>query len=338
MKNKLEDLNLVSEDVGSLPAEEDFESDRKNVNRGILDKIAAGLDYPTYPQLVGTVANPMNMGLQFLKPLSVNNPALLIKGEEINLVGEDIVEPGHPIGIERAQYFLSFLKTNNLVKQVKGTRACVTGPFTLASYIGTRNLMTCGASKPHVVETLSRTLSRSCKQLSEDGFDIISIDEPFLSVILGGKRLLYSYDQEFVVRMLNTLIKEIAGFSSIHVCGRITPMVKNSLLTTDVDIIDHEFAQSPKNQDAYTRRELDETEKMLAYGCISSTNLRVETVNEIIGTLEKARKLFGERIILKPDCGFGGLNGLPGAYELVFKKLNNMTQAVRQMRIALNRG
>ena len=332
MKSNLTDLNLVTEDVGSLPAEDDFEKDRKNVNRAISDKVTVGLDYPTYPQLIGTAASPMNMGLQFLRPLSLNNPSLQIRGEEINLLGENIVEPDHPIGIDRAEYFLTFLKNTNLIKQLKGTRACVTGPFTLASYIGTKNLMTCGASNPHIVEVLGKTLGRSCRHLSDVGIDIISIDEPFLSVILGAKRLLYSYDQEFVVKVLNNLIKEISRFSSIHVCGRVTPLVKSTLIASNVDIIDHEFSQSPKNHEVYSKQELEQTEKMLAYGCISSTSLRIETVEEITGALKNAQKLFGQRIIVKSDCGFGGLNGLPGAYEIVFTKLRNMTQAAQQMR------
>ena len=68
MKRDLSDLNLATEDVGSLPADDDFEKDRKNVNRAISDKLAVGLDYPTYPQLIGTATSPMNMGLQFLRP------------------------------------------------------------------------------------------------------------------------------------------------------------------------------------------------------------------------------------------------------------------------------
>ena len=332
MKRDLSDLNLATEDVGSLPADDDFEKDKKNVNRAIMDKVNVGLDYPTYPQLVGTPTSPMNMGLQFLRPLSMENPSLQIKGEEISLLSENIVEPDHTIGIERAEYFLSFLQQNNLITQLKGVRACVTGPFTLASYIGTKNLMTCGASKTHIVEALGRILSRSCRQLSDLGFNIISIDEPFLSVILGANRLLYSYDQDFVVKVLNELIKEISCFSSIHVCGRITPLVKSSLLASDVDIIDHEFSQSPKNHEAYGRQDLEQADKMLAYGCISSVDLKIETVEQITTVLKNAQKLFGQRTIAKPDCGFGGLRGIPEAYEITFKKLRNMVQAAQELR------
>jgi methionine synthase II (cobalamin-independent) len=32
---------------------------------------------------------------------------------------------------------------------------------------------------------------------------------------------------------------------------------------------------------------------------------------------------------VKPDCGFGGMLGIPGAYELALKKLQNMVKAAR---------
>jgi len=331
-EKKLDVLALVTEDVGSVPLQDDFEENRTNVDRTITDKVQAGLDYPCYPQLVGTPTKPMNMALQFLKPLAVTDPEIQIKGEEISLLSDEIVEPSDIIGTERAEYFLAFLKRNNLLGKLKGTRACVTGPFTLASYIGMKNIMTCGASKPQVVETLGRILAKSCKRLSDLGFNIVSVDEPFLSVILGANRLLYSYDQEFVIRVLNKLIKEISCFTSIHVCGRVTPLVKSTLLTSNVDIIDHEFVQSPKNHEVYSKQELESAGKILAYGCVSSVNQRVETVEEITELLKNALKLFGLRIMAKPDCGFGGLSGLPDAYSITFTKLRNMVQATRDVR------
>jgi methionine synthase II (cobalamin-independent) len=134
------------------------------------------------------------------------------------------------------------------------------------------------------------------------------------------------------VTVLNTMIGEISRFSAIHVCGRVTPMLKSVLLATNVDIVDHEFAQSPKNHEAYTRKELEAASKLLAYGCISSVNQRVETVEEITEALKNAEKLFGPRIIVKPDCGFGGLSGIPDAYPITLTKLRNMVMAAQDMR------
>jgi len=337
VKRHLSELSLATIDVGSMPLPDDFDDDKENVNRATLDKVSIGLDYPCYPQLPGSAAKPMNMALQYLNPLSKTNPNIRITGQEVQLVSDDIEEPPYPIGVERAEYFLNYLH-DHAPGHVKGTKACVTGPFTLASYLDLRNLMNCGASKPDVVRALARILSRSCKRLSDLGFDLVCIDEPFLSVMLGRKgEVLFKYDERFVIDTLNTLIAQLSCLSAVHVCGRITPLVKEVMLATDADIVDHEFSTAPKNADAYSKEELERTDKFLAYGCVSSISPAVESVEEISATLEKATRRFGMRVLVKPDCGFGGMIGLPEAYGAVQRKLTNMVAAAKIARQRLER-
>jgi methionine synthase II (cobalamin-independent) len=315
-------------DTGSLPILDDFNGDRTNFEGAILDKLSVGLDYPCYPQLQGSPSNPMNMGLQFLIPLPKVEPGIQVRGEEAMLLSDEIESPSEPIGVERAEHYVKFLREHELLSRARGLKACVTGPFTLASYLNRRNLMTCGTSKPGVVKVLAEVLSRSCKRLSELGFDLINVDEPFLSVMLG-RRVLFKYDEEFVIEVLDTVMGEIAGLSAIHVCGTITPLVKKVLLESKVNIVDHEFAGSPKNLQAYTKDELECSRKFVAYGCVSSVKTHVETVEEISVSIRNAIKAFGSRIIVKPDCGFGGMFGVSGAYSVVLKKLENMVKAAR---------
>ncbi len=319
---------LATEDIGSLPILDDFDEDRKSTNQAIIDKVNVGLDYPCHPQLLGTPSKPMNMGLQFLLPLSTLDLGIEVKGEEVRLLSDEIKETSVPIGTERAEHYLTFLREHGLISKVKGVKACVTGPFTLASYLDRKNLMTCGTSKPNVVTALAMILGRSCKRLCDLGFDLINIDEPFLSVMLG-HTVLFKYDQKFVVETLNTLIREVSAFSAIHVCGRITPLVKTVLLESNVDIVDHEFAASLNKLSAYSRDELEKDGKFLAFGCVSSVSPRIETTEEIAGSLRNALKRFGPRIIVKPDCGFAGMLGIPDAYGIAFKKLKNMVEAAR---------
>jgi methionine synthase II (cobalamin-independent) len=328
LKRRSEELLLATEDIGSLPIQDDFDENRKNVDQAIVDKVNVGLDYPCHPQLVGTPLRPMNMGLQFLLPLSRLDSGIEVRGEGVHLLSDEIKEISVPIGTEQAEYYLKFLHEHGLISKVKGAKACVTGPFTLASYLNRKNLMTCGASKPNVVTALAGILSRSCRRLSDLGFDLVNIDEPFLSVMLG-RTALFKYDQKFVVETLNMLIKEVSCLSAIHVCGRITPLVKSVLLESRVGIVDHEFAGSPSNLSAYSREELEKAGKFLAYGCVSSVSPRVETVEEIVGSLSNALKTFGPRIIVKPDCGFAGMLGIPDAYGIAFGKLKNMVEAAR---------
>lgn len=319
---------LATVDVGSLPLEDDFNEGRKNVDRAIHDKLSVGLDYPCYPQLPGPPANPMNMGLQFLIPLSKVEPKIQIRGEEAELLSDEIEPPSDPIGVERAEYFVTFLREHGLISGVKGLKACVTGPFTVASYLNRRNLMTCGASKAGVVRGLAQVLGRSCKRLSELGFDLINIDEPFFSVMLG-RKVLFNYDERFVVEMLDAIIAEVSGLSAIHACGTVTPLVKEVLLKSKVDIVDHEFAGSPANLRAYSADDLERSGKLMAYGCVSTVKPQVETVEEICASLRGALNTFGRRIIVKPDCGFGGMLGIPGAYGVALRKLENMVKAAR---------
>lgn len=333
MKKRLDELFLATTDVGSLPVVDDFGGDRKNIDRTILDKVSLGLDYPCYPQLLGSSFSPMNMGLQFLIPLSKAEPKIQIRDGEAELVSDEINPPADPVGVERAEYFLTFLRQHGLISRVKGTKACVTGPFTLASYLNRKSLMTCGASKPAVVRALAQVLSRSCKRLSDLGFDIVNVDEPFLSVMLG-RKVLFKYDEGFVAEMLDTMIGGISGLSAIHVCGSVTPLVKKVLLESSVDIIDHEFAGSPSNLRAYARDDLERSGKFLAYGCVSSAKPQVESVEEISHSLRNALEIFGPRVIVKPDCGFAGLLGIPDAYELVLRKLENMVKAARTVATA----
>jgi methionine synthase II (cobalamin-independent) len=56
---------------------------------------------------------------------------------------------------------------------------------------------------------------------------------------------------------------------------------------------------------------------------------QVESVEEISASIRSALNTFGRRIIVKPDCGFGGMFGIPGAYEVALRKLENMVKAAR---------
>jgi 5-methyltetrahydropteroyltriglutamate--homocysteine methyltransferase len=277
----------------------------------------------------------MNMALQYLKPLSKTNPNIQITGQEARLTSDDITEPPYPIGVERAEYFLKFLH-DHLHSGERGSKACVTGPFTLASYLDLRNLMNCGASKPNVVRILASILSRSCKRLSDLGFDLVCIDEPFLSVMLGRKgEVLFKYDDQFITDTLNSLIAQLSCVSAVHVCGRITPLVKEVLLESDADIVDHEFTAVPENANAYAKEDLERTDKFLAYGCVSSIRPTVESVEEISATLKKAVGRFGNRLLVKPDCGLGGMIGIPEAYGIAQRKLSNMVAAAKTTRQCL---
>lgn len=84
----------------------------------------------------------------------------------------------------REEHYVRFLREHGLIDKIRGVKDCVTGPFTLTSHLDSKNVMTCGTSKPNVVRVLAEILSRSCRRLSDLGFDLINIGEPFLSLML----------------------------------------------------------------------------------------------------------------------------------------------------------
>ena len=74
----------------------------------------------------------------------------------------EITRPCEPIGVERALCFKELVERRGRVETVKGLRACVTGPFTLASAIDRQNLLSCGAAKPTVISALTEIIADSC--------------------------------------------------------------------------------------------------------------------------------------------------------------------------------
>jgi len=301
------------------------------VERAILDKVSAGLDYPSYPQLFGTRENPMNMNLQLLLPLAKSGCGVKVEGDHVYQTGE-IIKPDQPVGVERPLFFKKFLENKKLLNKVKGLKASVTGPFTLAGYIDTQNVFTCGASKPKVVSALAEMVADACKELDRAGFSIVSVDEPFFAVMLG-RRVLFDYDEGFLIETLNNILDEIRCFSSTHVCGVITPLIKKVLLKSKVDIIDHEFEARPENLRVYSRKEIEDNNKMLAFGCVSSQSLQIESVDHIKRSIKRGLDAFGgENMLFKPDCGFGGLMNISSAYDVAIQKLKNLTKAASEFK------
>ncbi len=327
-------MQTATTDVGSLPLTDDFEGAQKNFGKAVEDKLSLGLDFPCYPQLPGTKESPMNMYLQFLAPLAKEGRGLSIEGEELHLEGE-IEVPSHPLGVERAEYFVNFASQKRDSVHLIGLKGCLTGPFTLASAIDRADLFTSGVSKREVVAKLSELVSASCRRLEDLGFGLISIDEPILSVLLGDDdrilRKLFGYGEDFVVDSLDGILGNVGVCTGIHVCGVVTPMVKRVLLDSNVDIVDHEFCEIPRNLVAYTKNELQSRDKLLALGCVSSTRPTVEGVQTIKRRIEAGLDHFGQDILIKPDCGFGGLLGAPSAYDICLRKLGNLIRAKEEL-------
>jgi len=317
-----------------------------NMVRIFNDLIQIGVDFPCYPQLTSMIS-------QFLSPLTKEISSF----EEINnkfYLSNDFKIPKNPIALEYGRFIKSFFdKRPELLKQVKGTKACLTGPLTLASEIILKDEVAKGLkarifTEPRavmvdwIVEKIAEIMRQVGKEYNKMGIDIISMDEPLLGVLIGRKVLFHSED--FILEILNKSISEIKSLSSIHVCGRISPKCRDILLQTDVNILDHEFRTNEENFDIFQKEHLTNYDKILALGTVKSKFLPVEgfEINDYVeGTdsleiyLRKAINQYGkENLIIKPDCGFLPLRDMFGeeiGYEIARKKITNMIQALRKI-------
>ncbi len=310
--------------IGSFPLADSL----ANRARCMVDLLEVGIDFPTYPQLV-------DMGRQFLDGLAKQDIGVAPDGRSYRLKGKELKEDVPPPGLEPFFWSVRYLKERGLGEKVR-LKAAITGPFTLASYIktGTESFPSNTAvSNPELVGQLTRILSKSCEEVSSEA-SMISIDEPILGVIVGA-RMPFGYDEEDIVQAYDTLKKACGdSFVGTHICGRLSPRLAGTLLSTDLDFLSHEFYDSPKNRDIYSPEDLEEAGKVLSVGCLSSKNPRLESSEEILETMERFRQ-YGSDLIFTPDCGFRNLTvdgSKERGYEISMKKLENMVEAVRKFR------
>jgi methionine synthase II (cobalamin-independent) len=187
------------------------------------------------------------------------------------------------------------------------------------------------------------TITKAYKDM---GFSIISIDDPFLSQIVGMRKTLY-HEPEFILATLNEAAKYLEAEGSLHVCGILSPKLRDLLLDSTIHHLDHEFKTAPRNIDLFDREMLEDHGKILAFGSVQTNPVPipgkedidnyVEPVEELVAHMTIAKERYGEEnILIKPDCGFGGMVAFdriqPGfGHEIVMKKLQNMVAAAKEV-------
>ncbi len=337
---------LASTVVGSFP----LTNTPENMAKAFQGQIEAGITHPCYPQLV-------SMTGQFLEPLRMLTGALELRGKEYYLL-KDFDLPANPIALEYGKFVVDFLAKNpDLAKRIQGTKACLTGPFTLSGDVLLEESGLGQGVKKQIftepraimvdwmVAKFASLLQGIAKAYSDMGFQIISMDEPTLSLMVGRKTYIF-HKHDFILEQLNKAMAGIKGWPSVHVCGRLAPLLRDLLLESRAKILDHEFVSWEQNWEIYTRQDLEKHDKFVAVGVVSSkVNADpgktkpvdyVESVGFIESVMTKAIDLFGaDRVIFKPDCGLGGLKGTFAeafAYEIAMGKLRNIGTALANVR------
>lgn len=298
------------------------------------------------------------MNHQILAPLSKLVPGLKLVGKEFHITGA-FVPPKDVVATEYGKQVLDILKKHpDVKKRIAGTKACLTGPFTLCSNIIIDDasikekykpllfLETRAHQIPEFVEAMAGYIARITKAYVDMGFTIVSIDDPFLSQMVGRRKNLF-HERPFILQILNAAAKNLAKQGSLHVCGVLSPQLRDLLLESSIHHLDHEFKTAPQNLEIFDKKMLADHGKILAFGSLQTNPVPmpgkkpddvVESVDDIAKHLQVAKDRFGaENLLVKPDCGFGGMNAFDRAYgqgvgqEIVKKKLKAMTTAVKQV-------
>jgi len=308
--------------IGSFPLDDTVDNRRKCID----DLISVGIDFPAYPQLT-------DMNKQFLDDLLDQDVGLIFENGEYRMSGEDLQEPRSVPGLDILLWTIQYLEKTGMRRTVS-IKAPITGPFTLASCIrrgkGIFPFNT-AVSNPRLVRRIADIVMMCCREASRYA-EMIAIDEPILSVIVGS-RSIFGYEED-IIRIFNDL-REACGERIVgtHICGRISPKLSRLLLKTNLDFLSHEFYDTPKNIEVYQPEELRKNEKILSVGCISASNVHVETIDEILDLMMRFRD-YDNCIIFTPDCGFRKLSAQnlskEEAYAISIKKLKNMVEAAKR--------
>jgi len=320
--------------VGSFP----LKNTKSNVLRATQDVLSIPVDYPNYVQLE-------DMGDQFLEPLSKSNTGIYREGENYKIKG-DLVIPDKTITSNAIQTLLDISKKKQFSGKIKGIKASITGPFTLASRIKVNNqnnghFVKTAITKINLIQDFAEIVCKISNDYQKMGVDYITIDEPILSIIVGKKLLIKSHSEQEIVEIINRTIRGAKCLTGLHVCGRLSRRLVEILLRTEINILDHEFRDIPENLSVFNRVDFENSNKKISIGLSSSRLLGVESVEEMYSLLKSGIDEYGYENIrmVKPDCGFRGLDpdgSIDGrAYRVAISKLRNLRIAVDSMNLDL---
>jgi 5-methyltetrahydropteroyltriglutamate--homocysteine methyltransferase len=321
---------LRSSHVGSFPLDYSLE----NTERIIVDLSSIGLDAPPYPQLRGFIDI-------YVEPLVQAGSVKREKGFLYALSPNNLLSWKRGVNAPEAEYTVETIKRLKL--GFKHLRAPVTGPFTLASRIylsmDSRDLSSTALTYKDLVKAFfTRYSSAWVEYMSMLGYNLIFLDEPILGVIIGARRNLYGYSDEDIVEVLDTVAKSAHSAEvGVHVCGRVHRRILEVLSSTSrVKYFSLEFHDSQQNIEILDKHLLEERDKLISPGIVSSRVPRLESLEEAFSLLNKVYRVTGGRIdLVSGDCGFAGLKGALGnpeaEYELALSKLKIVVNACKRL-------
>ena len=328
---------VYSSYVGSFP----LSYSEDNVKRIMRDVTEIPIDFPCYPQLEDFIE-------QFLHPFEKERVLEKHEGRYVLLDEEGFVDRIAHITkdelykgpLKAAKIAIDFIKVKIGYKRLRGLRACVTGPITLASqiFIGEPKKHKTLLLESSLIEELAAYTSELILSLTDLGYDLIFIDEPILGVIVGERGTLY-LDEDTILDIIDPLSRMIKPkIPGIHVCGKVSRRLVTLLAQSSFEILDFEFAGTPINYRSINKTIIEDYDKQLGVGVVKPRTPEIDSLKEIKHNMEKALQIYGVENIafFKPDCGFRGLRTIlkseEEAYRIALGKLKNLRKALDEIR------
>ncbi len=194
-------------------------------------------------------------------------------------------------------------------------KGILTGPYTMVEWSFNLHYK----DRYEAILALAKEIRKEIDALVAAGAQYIQVDEPALSTRP------WKEEAEIAKEALEILFKGVEAKKIVHICfGKIEEILPY-ILDFPVDQFDLEF----KNSDFRLLPYLKEYSynKELGYGVIDVHSTQVETVEEILESIEKLMNLGilpPEKIYIDPDCG---LKRLPR--DIAKAKLKNMVEAAK---------
>ncbi|MEM4488191.1 MAG: methionine synthase [Desulfurococcaceae archaeon] len=311
--------------VGSFP----FDPTQEYVRKSLEGYISAGVDVPAYPQLRDFVK-------MFISPYI--EEGILVDVGGMYLV-KDIDALRKPPAIQTTVW-----EAEEFARIARGSfnymRGPVTGAFTLASNIlispKRDDFSATALADKGILESLFEYVKRNLKYLESIGYNVLFIDEPMLSVIVGARKLLLGYTPEDITHYVDYVYSGLGGEHCIHVCGRVSKLLFHSLMGAEnLDVVNLEFYDMRDNLGILNKELIECHSKRLAPGVASSKSLATESVDELSYLLRDIVKRVGLNIdLVSADDGFGGMRGVAPVdklYEIGFEKLRRIKIAVSNL-------
>jgi 5-methyltetrahydropteroyltriglutamate--homocysteine methyltransferase len=190
-------------------------------------------------------------------------------------------------------------------------KAAVTGPYTLAALSANHHY----SSLRELVLALATELRNELLALERAGAPIIQVNEP---AILRQKED-FPLLRQALEAMMDGVLAEAHLYTWFGDIGGIYPQI----LQLPFAAIGLDFVKAPANWDVIASQPFT---KKLGLGIIDARNTRLESVEELVGTVRRASDIVApDRIYVNPSCG---LEYVPR--DVAQAKLNRMVEGVQR--------